>query len=113
MMTHRTKVLVDHHSHLTQEPPTARPTAPLGGQTLNGRSDASFKARIEAVAAWIHCDASHIDRVQTRAFSLEARVLMSRVETGEKGLHGSAGMMREAVRGPPSMLVRVADIGPL
>ena len=91
-----------------QEPPTATKAVSADHRaacmveataTPNGRSDALCGC---GSLIWIHYDASHTDRVKSRALSCVA-AHVTHVKTGEKELHGSAGKQSGAVRDPPCL----------
>ena len=72
--------------------------------TLHARSDASCGC---GSLVWIHCDASHTDRVKSRAFIMRC----CSCHTRQDGREGAAWQCWQAERGGQrsAMLVRVAD----
>ena len=96
-----------------QEPPTAPKAVSADHRaacmveataTLHARSDASCGC---GSLAWIHCDASHTDRVKSRAFIMRC----CSCHTRQDGREGAAWQCWQAERGGQrsAMLVRVAD----
>ena len=98
-----------HRSH-PQHP--RRSALPHAWSKLPLRSTLALMPRVRPwqLGMRIHCDASHTDRVKSRAFIMRFAAHVTHVKTGEKELHGSAGN-RQAERGGQrsAMLVRVAD----
>ena len=104
--------VIDSHlatgaTHSTQEAVSADHRAACiveAAATLNGRSDASCGC---GSLVWIHCDASHTDRVKSRAFIM----LCCSCHTRQDGREGAAWQCWQADWGGqrPAMLVRVAD----
>ena len=113
--------VVGHHSHLA----TGATHSAQGGQrwpprricidgrsyryltaTLSGRSDASCGC---GSLVWIHCDASHTDRVKSRAFIM--RCCSCHRHTRQDGREGAAWQCWQAERSGQrsAMLVRVAN----
>ena len=96
-----------------QEPPTAPKAVSADHRaacmveataTLDARSDASCGC---GSLVWIHCDASHTDRVKSRAFIMRC----CSCHTRQDGREGAAWQCWQAERGGQrsAMLVRVAD----
>ena len=96
-----------------QEPPTAPKAVSADHRaacmveataTLHARSDASYGC---GSLVWIHCDASHTDRVKSRAFIMRC----CSCHTRRDGREGAAWQCWQAERGGQrsAMLVRVAD----
>ena len=102
-----------------QEPPTAPKAVSAdlraaciveAAATINGRSDASYGCG--SFMVWVHCDASHTDRVKSRAFIMPCCLCHTR----QDGKEGAAWQCWQAERGGHSgqrsatcMLVRLAD----
>ena len=96
-----------------QEPPTAPKAVSADHRaacmveataTLHARSHASCGC---GSLVWIHCDASHTDRVKSRAFIMRC----CSCHTRQDGREGAAWQCWQAGRGGQrsAMLVRVAD----
>ena len=96
-----------------QEPPTAPKAVSADHRaacmveataTLHARSDASYGC---GSLVWIHYDASHTDRIKSRAFI----ILCYSCHTRQDGREGAAWQCWQAERGGQrsAMLVRVAD----